>query len=152
MLDPMAANTVAASSISTAAIQPWFIIVVIAVILVANFIKAAGRKKRAEQSTPHATATPTAARGQASRPPATRVPGVAHQAPPVPYAGTLLNGVPMKSADTNHGHQMTGFANDRMRAEAELKRQLDALDAARRSGQVTAEQYATHREAIFKNF
>jgi len=58
----------------------------------------------------------------------------------------------MKNYDSSHGQQATGFANERMRAEAELKRQLDALDTARRSGQVTAEQYAVHREAIFKAF
>lgn len=58
----------------------------------------------------------------------------------------------MRSYDSSPVHQGISFSNERMKAEAELKRQLDALDTARRNGQVTAEQYAVHRESIFKNF
>ncbi len=140
VLNLVSAGDVAASSSSSFSLQPWFIFIIIGLALFSSFVRAAGRKKRARDANPYGPPSPT---GQ---------PGVAHQANQTPYSGTLLNGVPMKNYDSSHGHQTTGFANERMRAEAELKRQLDALDSARRSGQVTAEQYAIHREAIFKAF
>ncbi|WP_449372312.1 hypothetical protein [Arthrobacter psychrolactophilus] len=140
MIDSLAMDTLAASSSGSFSIQPYFVLVVIAAVMISSFVKAAARKKRARQT---------------SVLPAASVPGragVAHQPMAAPYVGTLLNGVPLANYDSSHGHQTAGFANERMRAEAELKRQLDALDTARRAGQVTAEQYAAHREAIFKNF
>lgn len=140
VLDPMAANDVAASSFSSASLQPWIVFVVVALVLLVNLTKAMGRRKRANQNPTYGTPTQNGQRG------------AAHQPAGTPQVGTLLNGVPMNTPGTLHGQQGGGFANERMRAEAELKRQLDALDAARRSGQVTAEQYAVHREAIFKAF
>lgn len=140
MIESLAVGSVAASSSSSFSLQPYFVFIIIGAALLSSFIRAASRKRRANQENHQA---PT---GRA---------GVAHPAQPqanTPYAGTLLNGVPLKNYDAGHGHQTTGFANERMRAEAELKRQLDALDTARRNGQVTADQYAIHREAIFKNF
>ncbi|MDJ0317054.1 hypothetical protein QMG40_07650 [Arthrobacter sp. H35-MC1] len=139
MLGSLAVGSVAASSSSSFSIQPFFVLVIVAGVLISTFAKAAARKKRANQGNPN-------------QPHPTQRVGVAHQANNVPYVGTLLNGVPMRNYDNTHGHQTTGFANERMQAEVELKRQLDALDAARRSGQVTAEQYGVHREAIFRNF
>ena len=114
-------------------IMPFMVFIIIALAMAGSFIRAANRKKRARQA------------------PASR-PGVAHPPEASPHTATLLNGIPLKSYNTVHGQQAAGFANERMRMEAELKRQLDALDVARRAGQVTAEQYAGHREAIFKNF
>ncbi|WP_104091467.1 hypothetical protein [Arthrobacter sp. GMC3] len=140
VLNLEAAGDLAAASSSSAGLQPWFVFIIIAVVLLSSFVRAASRKRRTRDAGQYAPASPTGK------------PGVAHQATPVPYAGTLLNGVPMKNYDSAHGHQTGGFANERMRAEAELKRQLDALDTARRIGQVTAEQYAVHRDAIFKAF
>lgn len=140
MLEPLATGTVAASSSSSFSAQPFLVLIIIGVVLFSSFIKAATRKKREQRANPYTQAKPSGRTG------------VAHQPTNVPYVGTLLNGVPLNNYDTSHGHQTTGFANERMRAEAELKRQLDALDVARRNGQVTAEQYAVHREAIFKNF
>lgn len=140
VLVPLAVGPVAASSGASLNIQPYFVLIIIGIVLFSSFVRAAGRKRRANRATPYQPAAPS---GRA---------GVAHQAGGAPYVGTLLNGVPLNNYDTSHGHQTTGFANERMVAEAELKRQLDALDAARRNGQVTAEQYAVHREAIFKNF
>ena len=141
MIDSLAMDSVAASSSGAFNIQPYFVLVVIAVVMISSFVKAAARKKRARQT--RVMPTTTSVPGRA---------GVAHQPMAAPYVGTLLNGVPLANYDSSHGHQTAGFANERMRAEAELKRQLDALDTARRAGQVTAEQYAAHREAIFKNF
>lgn len=141
MIDSLAMETVAASSSGSFSIQPYFVLVIIAVVMISSFLKAAARKKRARQT--NVVPTITSVPGRA---------GVAHQPLAAPYIGTLLNGIPLANYDSSHGHQTTGFANERMRAEAELKRQLDALDTARRAGQVTAEQYAVHREAIFKNF
>ncbi|MFQ4148560.1 hypothetical protein AAGW05_07675 [Arthrobacter sp. LAPM80] len=139
MIESLAMGTVAASSSSSFTIQPFFVLIIIAVVLFSTFIRAAGRKRRdGQQNTNNSN-------------PAGRA-GVAHQPTNAPFVGTLLNGVPMKNYDPAHGHQIANFANERMKAEAELKRQLEALDAARRNGQVTAEQYAVHREAIFKNF
>ena len=122
------------------------------VILFGSFIRAASRKKRSQQERRQAGnfGQPQPGPRPGAHPAGHR--GVAHQAAGTPYVGTLLNGVPLQNYDSPHSHHTTGFANERMRAEAELKRQLDALDAARRAGQVTAEQYAGHREAIFKNF
>ena len=140
MLEPLATGTVAASSSSSFSAQPFLVLIIIGVVLFSSFIKAATRKKREQRANPYTQTKPSGRTG------------VAHQPTNVPYVGTLLNGVPLNNYDTSHGHQTTGFANERMRAEAELKRQLDALDVARRNGQVTAEQYAVHREAIFKNF
>jgi len=153
LLDPVVAGDVAASQSGSFSLQPFLVFVIIAVVLLANFAKAASRKKRARNASPYAA--PPVRPAQAGRPGQSSRPGqqgIAHQAAPAAYVGTLLNGVPMKNYDAAHGQQTTGFANERMKAEAELKRQLDALDAARRAGQVTAEQYAAHREAIFKNF
>ncbi len=146
----VAAVSSAASSSSSFNIQPFFVLIIVGVVLFSAFIKAAARKRNNKQNNnqypnnqyPNNQHTPNSA-GRT---------GVAHPQMNAPYVGTLLNGVPMRNYDTAHGHQTTGFANERMKAEAELKRQLDALDAARRNGQVTAEQYAVHREAIFKNF
>ncbi|MCU6481433.1 hypothetical protein [Arthrobacter sp. A2-55] len=153
LLDPVVAGDVAASQSGSFSLQPFLVFVIIAVVLLANFAKAASRKKRARNASPYAAQPVRPAQagrpGQSSRP---GQQGIAHQAAPAAYIGTLLNGVPMKNYDAAHGQQTTGFANERMKAEAELKRQLDALDAARRAGQVTAEQYAAHREAIFRNF
>ena len=137
MIESLAAGSLAASSPTSFNVQPYFVLVIVGVVLLSSFIKAAGRKRRANRAT--------------AANPAGRI-GIAHQPTNAPYVGTLLNGVPMNNYEGSHGHQTTGFANARMSAEAELKRQLDALDAARRSGQVTAEQYSVHREAIFKNF
>lgn len=124
--------------------QPWFILVFFGVILLANFARAASRRKRARNDSPYAASRPgTTPQGR---------PGTAPQQAQVPAGVTLLNGIPMKGYEAAHGQQAMGFANERMKAEAELKRQLDALDAARRAGQVTADQYAAHREAIFRNF
>jgi hypothetical protein len=125
--------------------QPWFILVFFGVILLANFARAASRRKRARSDSPYAAA-PRPGTVQQARP------GTGPQPPQVPAGVTLLNGIPMKGYEAAHGQQAMGFANERMKAEAELKRQLDALDAARRAGQVTADQYAAHREAIFRNF
>ncbi|MET4002658.1 MULTISPECIES: hypothetical protein [Arthrobacter] len=141
----VAAVSSAASSSSSFNIQPFFVLIIVGIALLSTFIKAAARKRNNKQNNnqyPNNQHTPNSA-GRT---------GVAHPQMNAPYVGTLLNGVPMRNYDTAHGHQTTGFANERMKAEAELKRQLDALDAARRNGQVTAEQYAVHREAIFKNF
>lgn len=140
VLDPMAANVAAASSFSSASLQPWIILVVVVLVLLVNLTKAMNRRKRANQNPTYGSTTRPAPRGAAQQPAGT------------PYVGTLLNGIPMNTPGTLHGVQGAGFANERMRAEAELKRQLDALDTARRGGQVTADQYAAHREAIFKNF
>lgn len=150
MLDPTAAGEAATSS-GSASLQPWIVLVIIGVVLVASFSRAANGRRRARNASPYASTPRPAQPGRPSQSGYSQ-PGVAHQPSGVPYVGTLLNGVPMKSYDAFQGHQTTGFANERMKAEAELKRQLDALDAARRAGQVTAEQYAVHREAIFKNF
>ncbi|WP_394938957.1 hypothetical protein [Psychromicrobium sp. YIM B11713] len=46
---------------------------------------------------------------------------------------------------------ISGFASSRWAAEQELKRLLTELDQRRRSGQISAEQYAAEREAIFRN-
>lgn len=140
MLEPMATSIVAASSSNSSGVPPLFMLVIVGVILLSIFTRSANRKRRATRDNIYNPANPT---GKA---------GVAHKPGTAPYVGTLLNGVPLRNYDTSHGHQTTGFANERMKAEAELKRQLDALDTARRNGQVTAEQYAVHREAIFKNF
>lgn len=121
----------AASAEGSFSFQPFLVVLLAAVAVVSSFIRAAARKKR-------------------SRTPAATPPGTDRNAGPHPT--TLLNGVPLKGHNTPLGTHEAGFAHERMRVEAELKRQLDALDAARRAGQVTAEQYAGHREAIFKNF
>ncbi|ALE05252.1 hypothetical protein AL755_06795 [Arthrobacter sp. ERGS1:01] len=128
-------------------------LVVVGVILVVNFMKATNRRRRANQPPTPGVSQPVNHQ-QPGRPQqnGSRQNGTARPQPGAPYVGTLLNGIPMNTPGTLHGQQGAGFANERMRAEAELKRQLDALDAARRSGQVTADQYAAHREAIFKNF
>ncbi|WP_146238888.1 hypothetical protein [Arthrobacter livingstonensis] len=151
ILDPLAAGDAAASSSSFASLQPWIVLVIVGVVLVASFSRAANRRKRARNASPYATTPHPVQPGRPSQSGYSQ-PAVVRQPAGVPYVGTLLNGVPMKSYDAVQGHQTAGFANERMRAEAELKRQLDALDAARRAGQVTAEQYAVHREAIFKSF
>lgn len=150
LLAPMAADSAASFSV-----QPFIVFGIIALALISSFFRAANRKKRAQQPNPHQQA-PQPQHPQANQ--AGRN-GTAQQqraatksSPGAQYSGTLLNGVPMKSYDNPYGYQATGFANERMRMEAELKRQLEALDTARRAGQVTAEQYASHREAIFKNF
>lgn len=148
---PLATGAVAASSGSSFSFQPFFVLVIMGVVLFSSFIRAAARKSRTTRNPPHQPGVPRQAKPTQPTARAGRS-GVAHQPVETPYVGTLLNGVPLQNYDTSHGHQTTGFANERMRAEAELKRQLDALDAARRNGQVTAEQYAVHREAIFKNF
>ena len=140
MFEPLAAGTVAASNSSSFSTPPYFVLIIIGVVLLSSLIKATSRKKREQRANPYAATKPSGRTG------------VAHQPTNAPYVGTLLNGVPLNNYDTSHGHQTTGFANERMRAEAELKRQLDELDTARRNGQVTAEQYAVHRETIFKNF
>ncbi|WP_218711824.1 hypothetical protein [Arthrobacter sp. BF1] len=140
MFEPLAAGTVAASNSSSFSTPPYFVLIIIGVVLLSSLIKAASRKKREQRANPYVATKPSGRTG------------VAHQPTNAPYVGTLLNGVPLNNYDTSHGHQTTGFANERMRAEAELKRQLDELDTARRNGQVTAEQYAVHRETIFKNF
>ena len=151
MLDPTAAGDVAATSSGSESLPPWIVLVVIGVVLVASFTKAASGRRRARNASPYAVTPRPAQPGRPSQS-GYNHPGIAHQPSGVPYVGTLLNGVPMKSYDAVQGHQTMGFANERMKAEAELKRQLDALDAARRAGQVTAEQYSVHREAIFRNF
>lgn len=150
LLVPMAADSTGSFSV-----QPFIVFAIIALALLSSFVRAANRKKRAQQANPHQQAPqlqrPQA--NQAGRNGATQQQRPASKsAPGAQYSGTLLNGVPMKNYDNPYGYQATGFANERMRMEAELKRQLDALDVARRAGQVTAEQYAAHREAIFKNF
>lgn len=152
MFGLLAMDSIAASSTSSFSIQPFFVLVIMGVVLISSFARAANRKKRSQQTSTHAgtPAQPVAGASSGANPAGRR--GVAHQASGTPFVGTLLNGIPLQDYDNSHGHQTTGFANERMRTEAELKRQLDALDAARRAGQVTAEQYATHREAIFKNF
>lgn len=137
---------------------PWLFWVAAAVVTL-NMIANARKKKRqraqgngqpAQRRNPHPN-VPAHPHPQANTAGRT---GVAHGSPAqnAPYVGTTLNGVPLKDYDTSHGHHSTGFANERMRAEAELRRQLDSLDAARRAGQVSAEDYAGYREAIFKNF
>ena len=150
LLVPMAAD-----SSTSFSVQPFIVFVFIALALLSAFFRAANRKKRAQQANPNAQA-PQLQRPQANQAgrngTAQQQRSTAKLAPGAQYSGTLLNGVPMKSYDNPFGYQATGFANERMRMEAELKRQLDALDAARRAGQVTAEQYAAHREAIFKTF
>lgn len=146
-----AAGSVAASSSASINIQPFFVLIFVGVIMVSSFIRAAANKSRKRQANQQQRTAPQRSPQQTPGAPAARS-GVAHHASDVPYVGTLLNGVPLKDYDAGRGHQTAGFANERMRAEAELKRQLDALDAARRNGQVTADQYAVHREAIFKNF
>lgn len=145
----LTAGAVAASSNGSSGIPPFMVLIVVGLVLFSTLVNAASRKRAANRKNPYQQAPASSGR-----------PGVAHQPqrssgqPTInaPYVGTLLNGVPMTNYDAGHGHQTAGFANERMRAEGELKRQLDALDAARRNGQVTAEQYAVHREAIFKNF
>lgn len=148
VLVPLAAGSVAASSTSSFSLPPYFIFIIIAGGLIISYFRAAARKKRAEQANPH-LAAPAHQHPQAKLP---QQAGTAHQPGAAPYVGTLLNGVPLKNYDSSHGHQTTGFMNARMQAEAELKRQLDALDAARRAGQVDADQYAAYREGIFKKF
>ncbi|MHA7305094.1 hypothetical protein ACX80E_07600 [Arthrobacter sp. TMN-49] len=140
MVEPLATSTVAASSSSSSGVQPVFILLIVGVVLLSAYLRSASRKRRAARENIYNPPSPTGR------------PGVAHQPSNAPYVGTLLNGVPLRNYDTSHGHQTTSFANERMKAEAELKLQLDALDTARRNGQVTAEQYAVHREAIFKKF
>lgn len=152
MLEPLAVGGVAASSTPSFSIQPSFVLVIMGAILLSAFVRAANRKKRSQQARPHGGALGHSQPVPQPGAPADGHHGVAHQAAATPYVGTLLNGVPLQNYDSSHGHHTTGFANERMRVEAELKRQLEALDAARRAGQVTAEQYAGHREAIFKNF
>ncbi|MBP2411383.1 hypothetical protein JOF48_000182 [Arthrobacter stackebrandtii] len=148
VLVPLAAGSVAASSPSSFSLPPYFIFIIIAAGLFISFFRASARKRRAEQANPH-LAAPAHQHPQAKLPQQT---GTAHQGGTAPYVGTLLNGVPLKGYDSSHGHQTTGYLNERMQAEAELKRQLDALDAARRAGQVDADQYAAYREGIFKKF
>lgn len=133
MLTQAAVNSTAESTGSSFSFQPLMVFIIIALVMASAFIRAALRKRRAQQ---------------ASAP----LPGGKHPSQASPHTTTLLNGVPLKSYNTLHGQQTAGFANERMRMEAELKRQLDALDTARRAGQVTAEEYAGHREAIFKKF
>ena len=142
----MAVGSVAASSSGVGGFQPFLVLIIIGVVLLSSFVRAASRKRRANRASPYTTAKPTGRTGVAQQP------GGATYPANTPYAGTLLNGVPMKNYDSSHAHQGVSFANERMKAEAELKRQLDALDAARRNGQVTPEQYTAHREAIFRNF
>lgn len=154
MVTQLAMDATAASSSSSSSFPPYFVLIFIAFILLNIFTRASKRKKRANQENPQhqAQSRRQVAPNQRPNPADIARHGVAHQPANVPYEGTLLNGIPLRGYDTSHGHQTTGFANERMRAEAELKRQLDALDAARRAGQVTAEQYGQHRDAIFKNF
>lgn len=140
VLESVAVGSVAASSSGVGALQPLFVLIIIGIVLLSSFIRAASRKRRANQASPYTTAKPA---GRATH--------QQHNAP-APYTGTLLNGVPLRNYDTSHAHEGISFANERMKAEAELKRQLDALDTARRNGQVTPEQYTLHREAIFRNF
>lgn len=144
LLAPMAVDSTASLSV-----QPFIVFAIVALVLLSSFFRAANRKKRAQQAPqlqrPQANQAGRNGAAQQQRAATKPTPGAQ-------YSGTLLNGVPMKSYDNPHGYQATGFANERMRMEAELKRQLDALDVARRAGQVTAEQYAAHRESIFKNF
>lgn len=147
-LDSVSRSYVSASSSSSSPLPVWVFIIVMVIAVISTVTKAVNRKNRAKNTavyTPGVAVTP----GVAARP---GINGVAHQPTSAPYVGTLLNGVPMKPYDTGNGYQGAGFANERMRAESELKRQLDGLDAARRAGQVTAEQYAVHRDAIFKAF
>ena len=145
MFDSVAADSVAASASGTAGLQPSLVLVIIGAVLLSSFLRAASRKRRARQGNPTTQANP----GRPVPHPSSPVP---HPSGKVPFSGTLLNGVPMRSYDSSPVHQGISFSNERMKAEAELKRQLDALDTARRNGQVTAEQYAVHREGIFKNF
>ncbi|WP_125609830.1 hypothetical protein [Specibacter cremeus] len=71
-------------------------------------------------------------------------------APNAPFRGTLLNGIPIPgSAPRRTGHAESA-SMQRMLIEQDLKGRLDALDTARRSGRITAEQYASQREAIFR--
>ncbi len=148
---PVAAGSVAASSSASVNIQPFIVFIFIGLVLISSFIRAAARKSRNQQANRQQQTMAHPVPQQKPGSPTGRA-GAAHHASDVPYVGTLLNGVPLKDYDAGRGHQSTGFANERMKAEAELKRQLDALDTARRNGQVDADQYAMHREAIFKNF
>ncbi|WP_207345952.1 hypothetical protein [Arthrobacter sp. E3] len=146
VLESVAVGSLAASTSASFNIQPYFALIIIGAVLLIPFLKAASRKRRSNRANPYNPAKPSGRTGAAHQPGGATYPANA------PYAGTLLNGIPMKNYDSSHAHQGVSFANERMKAEAELKRQLDALDSARRNGQVTAEQYATHREAIFRNF
>ncbi|MGO4385835.1 hypothetical protein [Specibacter sp. RAF43] len=148
----MGTGSVAAGAGNSMDFQPWLVFVIIAVVLVANFTRAVARRsrRRNDANQPAQAYLMQGHNSQGRNASHTAQPG--RQPVAAPYAGTLLNGLPMKSYDSPGAHQVRGFASERMLAEAELKRQLDALDAARRSGKVTAEQYALHREAIFKNF
>lgn len=73
-----------------------------------------------------------------------------YQTSPERYMGTTLNGV--RIGNTSGSNYAGGFAAERLAAESALRRQLEGLDAARRAGQIDAEQYEAHREAIFKRF
>lgn len=149
----MGTGSVAAAAGNSMDFQPWLVLVIIAVVLVSTFTRAVARRSRQRNDANQSAQTyMLQGHNRQGRTPASRSAQSVRQPVAAPFAGTLLNGVPMKNYDSTGGHQVRGFASERMLAEAELKRQLDALDSARRSGKVTAEQYALHREAIFKNF
>lgn len=138
----LASGNVASTSNGNFSFGTLALVIVAVVGLLSSFAKNAAKRKAQRKKRGTGPAAQLA-RGRGSAPTA-----AAQQ--PVQNV-TLLNGIPIASY-TNTAGQSGGFANERMRAEAELKRQLDALDTARRAGLVNAEQYATQREAIFRRF
>ncbi|MCC9067135.1 hypothetical protein [Arthrobacter cryoconiti] len=159
-MNPLAGVDVASSASTSSFFQPWFVFVIVGIAMLSSVLRAANRKKRAAEQSRNGypssgrsiVAASLSRDSTVSGQHAGGLQGTVARNTAVPYQGTLLNGIPIKGYGSDPNQMGAGFANERMKAEAELKRQLDALDTARRAGQVTAEQYAMHREAIFKNF
>jgi hypothetical protein len=79
-------------------------------------------------------------------------PGQGSVGQPTLHRATLLNGIPIPPSATDQAQYSNSYSMQRMLMEQQLKQRLDALDSARRNGQVTAEQYSIQRDAIFKSF
>ena len=143
-------------------------IVIIAIILftLANG-RATQKRRRAQQQArppmPGATGQVRSYQGQpqqrpaqpgrpGQQPTAQNRPGQGSVGQPALHRATLLNGVPIPPSATDQAQYSNSYSMQRMLMEQELKRRLDALDTARRNGQVTAEQYSLQRDAIFKSF
>lgn len=158
-----ATTTTSAGGLLPAAIWP---IVIIAIILfsLANGRAAQRRRREQQQNRPPMPGAPTQVRtyqGQPQQGPGQPVraaqqaqnrPGQGSVGQPMLHRATLLNGIPIPPSSTDQAQYSNSYSMQRMLMEQELKRRLDALDTARRNGQVTAEQYSIQRDAIFKSF
>ncbi|AJT41464.1 hypothetical protein [Psychromicrobium lacuslunae] len=151
----MIAAVLPAASNSGFSVFPWFFVIFVVLAIIGQLANARKRARAKQQnSQQYQQPRPAANNVNYQAPPANFQ---APAAPPNGYTPTpQFQQSPANNpsnwqqpAQTSSG--MSGFASARWAAEQEMKRVLNELDQRRRAGQISAEQYAQEREAIFRN-